>query len=354
MGEPQLRPARPTILLAGHDDAALTGRLVRLRLHEDQSGLSSCEATFENWGTVGGSVDYLYFGRDQLDFGKDLGVALNGTALFSGRITALEADFPDGAPPEVTVLAEDRFQDLRMTRRSRTFTQQSDAAVIRSIAGDHGLTASVDVNGPSHTVLAQLNQSDLAFVRERARACDAEVWLDDKTLRVVLHSKRSAGKVTYRYGAELSEFTVLADLAGQRSSLTVTGWDVSGKRALAERADDSALGAEIGSGQSGASLLGTALATRRETVATASPATSDEARARAEAMFRGDARRFVRGRGNVPADGKCRVGATVTLEGLGSLFSGAYYVTECTHTFDGQLGFRAEFVVERPALGRPR
>jgi phage protein D len=354
MADSRFRPARPTIRLGGKDSDALTERLVRLRLQEDQAGLSSCEATFENWGTVEGSLGYLYFGRGQLDFGKDLGVMLDQSTLFGGRITAIEAAFPDGAPPELTVLAEDRFQDLRMTRRSRTFSRQGDAAVIRSIAGEHGLTAEVDVTGPTHKVLAQLNQSDLAFIRERARACDAEVWLDDKTLRVVLHSKRRTGNVTYRYGRELTDFTVLADLAGQRSSVTVSGWDVAAKRALAERADDQALGAELGDGQSGASLLRTALATRKETVARTSPLGSDEARARAEAMFRRDARRFVRGRGIVQADGKCRVGATVRLEGLGPLFSGDYYVTECVHTFDSQLGFRVAFTVERPAIGRPQ
>jgi uncharacterized protein len=169
-----------------------------------------------------------------------------------------------------------------------------------------------------------------------------------------MHSRRRAGTVTYRYGSELTDFTVLADLAGQRSSVTVTGWDVAAKRALSEQADDQALGAELGNGQSGASLLGTALATRKETVARTAPLSGDEARARAEALFRRDARRFVRGRGTVPADGVCRVGAGVRLEGLGPLFSGQYYVTECTSTFDSQRGFQAAFTVERPALGRPR
>ena len=267
MADPRFRPARPRMSVGGRDAPPLTERLVRLRLQEDQAGLSSCEATFENWGPIGGTPGFLYFGRDQLDFGKELGVKLDQATLFTGRITALEAVFPDGAPPELTVLAEDRFQDLRMTRRSRTFIKQSDAAVMRSIAGEHGLTAQVDLSGPTHKVLAQLNQSDLAFVRERARASDAEVWLEDRTLHVALHSRRRTGTVTYRYGNQLSEFTVLADLAGQRSSVTVTGWDVSAKRALSERADDQVLGAELGSGLSGASVLGTALATRKETVA---------------------------------------------------------------------------------------
>ena len=76
------------------------------------------------------------------------------------------------------MLAEDRFQDLRMVRRSRTFEDVSDRDVIEQIAGEHGLTTDVDLDGPTYRVLAQVNQSDLAFLRERARAVDAELWLD--------------------------------------------------------------------------------------------------------------------------------------------------------------------------------
>jgi len=242
---------------------------------------------------------------------------------------------------------------MRMTRRTRTFTRQSDEQVIRSIAQDHGLTAQLDISGPTHVVLAQLNQSDLAFVRERARALDAELWMDDRTLHVAAHSRRRGQKTRIGYGNQLSRFTVLADLAMQRSSLRVTGWDVAGKRALSEQADDQSLGAEVGSADSGASVLKTALAERKETVAHASPRGSAEARAAAEAIYRRGARRFVRGTGSATVDANFRVGATVTVDGVGPLFSGDYYLAETTHLFDGVRGMRCEFVVERPGLGRP-
>ena len=32
--------------------------------------------------------------------------------------------------------------------------------------------------GPTYKTLAQVNQSDLAFMRERARSIDAELWMD--------------------------------------------------------------------------------------------------------------------------------------------------------------------------------
>jgi phage protein D len=353
MGEgSSIKPARPKIRLAGKDSASLTEGLTRLRIHEDQSGLFSCEATFGNWGPAGGNVGFLYFDRQTLEFGKELAVTLADTEIFSGRITGIEGSFPDGRSPEVTVLVEDRLQDLRMTRRTRTFADVSDADVARSIASDHGLTPEVDVSGPTHKVLAQLNQSDLAFLRERARAVDAEVWMSGKTLSVKAHARRNGGRLRFGYGNELLEFAVLADLAHQRSSVTVTGWDVAGKQALSERADDAAVTGELGGKDSGASVLKSALAERKDTVSHSVPLGSAEARARAEALFRGRARRFVRGHGTAQTDAKLRVGATVQLDGLGPLFSGDFYVTETTHRFDSEQGMRTELTVERPGLGR--
>jgi phage protein D len=353
MGEgSSFKPARPKIKIGGEESQSLTEGLIRLRIHEDQQGLYSCEATFGNWGPAGGNVGFLYFDRQKLEFGKDFGVALDGTTLFTGRITGIEGSFPDGHSPEVTVLAEDRFQDLRMTRRTRSFADVSDADVMRQIATDHGLTPELDATGPTHKLLAQLNQSDLAFLRERARAVDAELWIDDKTLKVKGHARRGGPRVRFGYGNELLEFTVLADLAHQRSSVTVSGWDVSGKQAVAEKADEAAVTSELAGNDSGASILKSALAERKENVANSIPYTSAEARARAEAIFRARARRFVRGHGVAQTDPKLHVGATVQLDGLGPLFSGDFYVAQAVHRFDGDLGMRTEFAVERPGLGK--
>src|SRR6185312_16453743 len=109
-------------------------------------------------------------------------IKLGQDPIFKGKIMALEAIFPEGQSPEISVLAEDRFQDLRMTRRTRTFSDVSDADVIKQIATDHGLTPEVNIPGPTYKVLAQVNQSDLAFIRDRARSVDAEVWMTGNTL----------------------------------------------------------------------------------------------------------------------------------------------------------------------------
>jgi phage protein D len=347
-----LRTARPTINIDGQDNAALEQGLMGLIIVETTSGLYRCEATFGNWGPRNGTIDFLYFDRQTLDFGKSFKIKLGHEVLFDGRITALEAHFGEARPPEIVVLAEDRFQDLRMARRTRNFNDVSDADVFNQIANDHGLSPSVSVNGPTYKVLAQINQSDLAFMRERARAIDAEVWMDGSTLNVKSHANRSGNPVELTQGGNLREFNVLADLSQQRTSVAVNGWDISGKSGLQYEATDSAISSELNGDTSGISILQSALGARKDALAHTVPLNSGEAQALAETYLKLTARRFVVGRGVAETDAKLRVGASVQISHVGPLFSGKYYLTEVKQLYDMALGLRTEFTAERPGLGQ--
>jgi hypothetical protein len=142
------------------------------------------------------------------------------------------------------------------------------------------------------------------------------------------------------YRNELREFSVLADLAGQRTSVVASGWDVASKKTVLHEADESIVKSELSDGESGASILLSKFGVRKETLVHTLPTDS--------------ARRFVSGFGVASCDARLRVGATVDLQNLGPLFSGAYYLSEVTHRFDGTHGLRTEFVAERPGLSAAR
>ena len=343
---------RPTITVAGNDNAKLVEGLLSMLIVENTSGLYRCEAMFGNWGEINNNIGFLHFDRSVLDFGKPFKVKLGTDTVFDGRITALEAHFPEGEAPQLNVLAEDRFQDLRMTRRTRTFMDSKDADVISKIASEHGLTANIDVTGPDYKVLAQINQSDLAFLRERARSIDAELWMDGSALHAQSHTARAGSTLEITYNEQLRSFSVLADLAEQRSSVSVSGWDVASKDVLQYTADESSVRGELNNGTSGASILVDKLGKRKESLVHTIPLSSDEAKAQAESYFKMSARRFVVGRGVADVNSQLRVGNQVNLKGLGPLFSGKYYLTEVMHLFDGVHGLRTEFTAERPGLGK--
>lgn len=344
-----LRAAKPTVAIDGERVPELEAGLLAYALADTLSGLASAEVTFGNWGGPDGP-GFRHFGRDRLEFGKEIRLALAGDPLFKGRITAIEADFPEGSAPRITVLAEDRLQDLRMTRRTRVFEQQSLADIARTIAGDHGLDPDIRLTDEARATIAQLNLSDLAFLDGEAGVLGAEVRIAQGRLTLDVAGRGTA--IPLRWSGTLRDFRASADLAGQRTAITAAGWDHGQKAAATHEATPAILASELEGGESGPALLERAFGERPDTLAHLAPATAAEARALAEAAMRTRARHFLSGEGTAETDPALRAGATVALSGLGPLFDGDWRLTAVTHLFDTQEGARSHIRCTRAGLGR--
>lgn len=346
--------ARPVMKIEDAPNHALTDSLEIMRVHEGRDMPATLELEIGNWGVRegGGGPGFLHFDRATLDFGKRIHVAVGVTTLFDGRITALEGVYPNGGAPRLVLFAEDELQVLRLTRRTRIFEDASDADIVRAVAADHRLEPEVDLPGSQHACVAQLDQSDLAFLRDRVRAVGGELWVRDGVLHAARRADRAGAGTPPRLalGRELSELRVRADLAHQATEVVVAGWDVAAAARIAEPAGDAVLGAESGGGETGAQVLERAFGARVQTVAAATPATTAEASERAAALFRARARRFVRGEGVCRAPVGLQVGRAVTLEGLGTPFSGDYQLVDVVHRYDHAYGLRSELTVERAVL----
>ncbi|MFQ6027668.1 MAG: phage late control D family protein [Dehalococcoidia bacterium] len=342
----------------GRPQPRLSAALVSLVVEENTDGLQHCEARFGNWGSVGANVDYFYFDRTLLEFGKEMSVTMGAgeseNEVFRGAISAIEGQFFSGEPPQIAVLAEDGAQDLRVTRRTRTFEDVTDAEVFEQIAGDHGLQSDIDLPGPTHKVVAQLNRSDLAFIRDRTQRLAGEVWVQGNTLHVKSRlSRQGNDNLSLQFNRGLMEFRATADTANQHTKVVVSGWDVQAKDTVSHEATASILSNELGNDQSGASVVSDVFGERVDRVARQEPANADEAQFVAEAIFRAQARRFVVGTGVARGDARIRVGRAIDLQGLGPLFAGNYYITEARHIFSRQSGggYITEFVAERAGIG---
>jgi len=344
------RPARPSLEIGGARRPELEASLIAMEITDSVDAIGWAEFTFGNWGGAD-QPGFQHFDRKVLEFGKTLVVKIDGGVLFEGRISAIVADFPDGGPPTIGVVAEDRLQDLRMTRRTRAFEKESLAGVARKIASDHKLTPKVNVQVATVPLIAQVNQSDLALLLDLARREDAQVWVKGAELHVA--AARPDDKVSLRWAGPLREFHVEADLAHQRSALVAGGWDVTTKAAAEHKAGASAVSGEVGSLDGGAAILGRAFAERVDTLAHGVARNAQEARAVAEAGYRQIARRFVSGRGVADTVPGLAVGAKLALSGLGKLFDGDYRATSVVHRYDNREGLRSEFACERPGLGKP-
>jgi uncharacterized protein len=296
-----------------------------------------------------------YLDGQVLDFGKRLEVSVgppgNERIVFAGLVSALEVSFMEGDVPHVTVRAEDELMKLRLTQRSATYRKMSDGDVARAVAGRHGLTPEIAAGGPTYDIIQQVNQSDLAFLRERARLVAAELWSLDGTLHFATRDQRAGIAVTLTRGNELQSVTIRADLAHQCSSVHVSGYDARQRAAIDAKAPASTIQAEIAGGRTGPQTLSHAFGDLDGRRVCDVPFGKVEARAFAEAEMLRRARRFVTVSGTTTGTPQLVVGSRVTLARCGKPFDGnGYYVTRIHHMFDLARGLRTSFEAERPTI----
>lgn len=347
----------PSIRIDGQPASGMSASLIAVSVEASVEGLSRCELTLGNWGPRRGSraPGYLWFDPDVVDLGSHLEVTL-GTGVrrgqvFSGVVTGLQARYPASTPPEVVVVAHDRFVDLLMTRRTRTFEDVTDAAVMASVASAHGLSVDVTPSGPTHRVVVQGNTSDLAFLRARTRFLDADLWLAGTTIQVRARSAREPLPTTWSPGSDLVSFEVSADLTGQRSAVHVSGYDRQTKDAFDARADQTAIAGELAGGKSGPTMVTEVFGDRVERVVHLAPDAAATAQALADERLRSTARRFVTATAVVEGDARARPGTRGSFAGLGPRFAGDYGIVGVRHTHDISHGYRSTLELERAGLG---
>jgi phage protein D len=357
MTETPVAVVSPVFLVEDELVRDLARDCVGLEISEGLAGLRTLDARFlaAGAGATGPPGPLLHVDGGTIDLGRRLRVALGPPSaqryVFDGHVSGMELVLDDGAPPVAGVLAEDVLMRLRMTRRMRTWTDATDAEIASAIAREHGLQADVEADGPRLDVVQQLNQSDLAFLRERARLIQAEIWGTGRTLHFRSRSSRDATAVTLVKGADLLSVRLRADLAHQRGEVTVTGYDAQGRKVIDERAGPDVVEAEAQGGRSGARLVTSALGTSATLRVREVALTSDEAKAwaRAEMLRRG--RGFVTASGTTIGTPDMVVGSRLRLEQVGEPFEGGgYYVTKVCHSFNQRRGLRTRFEAERPTL----
>lgn len=347
--------ALPTLRFNGQTDARASGLIQGMRMDESEGGMRALELELSNWAsTTDGNAELAFDAGGTVRLGVPIevysGEVLTPREIFRGHVTAMEHQQTRGQPPILRLCAEDALLAARMARRSRTFSNQSPADIVRAVAGDLGLTPVVTGLSSPTATWAQLDETDLAFLRRLLARFDADVQVVGAELHVSPRADVQRAQVSLDALADLRSIAICADLAEQVTAVHVRGWDAARGRAVSANVT-AAANPGPGQGRDGAGVLRDALGERPDNLGHLAVSGQDEAQALAEATFDRRARRFVRAIGVTEGNPNLRVGVRLRLSGLGTHFDNDYYVVHTRHCFDKQEGYRTEFTAECAYLG---
>jgi phage protein D len=347
--------ARPTLRIAGQADERASTLLTAMKMEESEGGMSTLELHITNWVATGnGRAELAFDASPALKLGAELGIYTGDEAtpreIFKGKVSALEMVCSYGQPPELVVLAEDALTAARRGRRSKVYSSMAPADVVKAIAGNLGLTPSVSGLTSPNGTWAQLNETDLSFLRRLLARFDADLQVVGTALQVSPRKDVSRGVIDLTLYSQLARVRICADLADQVTASTVSGWNAKDGSSVKGEANSIA-NPGPGQGKSGVAWANEVFGVRSEHLSTPVVASNDEARAVAEAALDQRARRFVRAEGTAEGNAQLRVGSSVRLAGISRQHDNTYYVVRACHLFDMKQGYRTEFSAECAYLG---
>ncbi len=344
--------AQPTIRVNGNVVDEARTLLISMEMHEQETGMSRLELRFTNVLPDSNGGATLAFENNTFDFGKEVAVYTGDenvpVEIFRGPITGIEAAFPEFAPPEFVVLAEDALRKAHFTRKTKFFDNLSVRDLLDQIGLKTGLTAG---NGPGTNAgpQMQMNESLLAFLRRIMARFDLDAQAVGPDLQCAERQNVRRNQVTLEMHSQLRQARVVADLADQVTEITVSGWNPK----QGQKVSASSSGRNLGPGQGrpGRQAFDNAFGARSEHIGHLAVATSDEARTLADAAFDQRARGFVTLHGVAEGNPQIRAGSHVTVNGLGRRFDNTYYVKRALHRYDLEEGYKTEFVGECAFVG---
>ena len=332
--------------------------LLRLDVEEGHLGLRTLTLHLHAVGpeSDGSSGSLSYLDGTTLGLGSVIDVNIGPPGgerhLFHGTVSALEVGFGEGQVPVVTVFAEDALMRLRLAESTTTYTDRTDAEIVEDVVRRHGLAADTSLDGPQYDLVQQWEESDLAFVRDRALRLDAELWVGlDEVVHLADRADRPGAELTLVQGNELVSIELRADLAHQRSRVTYRGWDDLLVEGVSAEANADVVRAEVDGGRLGPDAVGevfdpsTLSRSRRDVL------TSEAAQAYANAEMRRRARGFVTVEGTTSGTPDLVPGAQLELQRVGRPFEGpGYRCVHAHHSYDPETGYRTRFRAERPEM----
>jgi phage protein D len=354
-------------------DPESKGDVLELKVTMDLENLTHFDLTVNNWDDK--RLTFKYSDTTTFDLGNTVQVQMGYVPapgapkppgnvyagglipMVHGLITSMTPRFPESGPPTLVIGGEDRMVKLKDRKprdgEQKKFVNMTDSEIVQVIAARNSLGCKAQATTEKHDIVIQKNQDDAAFLMERAKRIDFDCFVDvdpdtgfDALYFQSPTDARDGSTVrvyVFEWGKSLINFSPALTLNRQVGKVTVKGWDPNTKSIIKYTAGPGDLPTS-GGGDNGPSAIQTRFQDREDIVVDQPVTSQQEAQALATALLRERAYNYLTASGQVIGLPDLRPGDNIDVQGLGTRFSGQYYVTKVEHTL-GSSGYLTSFEV---------
>jgi phage protein D len=286
--------------------------------------------------------------------------------MFLGEVTGVEASFPNGGMPTMSLVAHDLLHRLSQGSSARGFGPLADALVVMILSAENRLMSAVE---PGITAISAVltaenvfkgtgtkqcargeGQSDLELLAEIAKTYDADFWVDGDILYLSRFiNKDSSPRLTLTWGDSLLDFnphvSTVGQVAGVSMKFTLREIPLSFLVTMFYDFDKESVGMSVVPGEAAAgakAFSGPSFTIIDQPIS--SPVDIANSALIILRTLREKLNKRLTGRGSAVGNPRIRAGAMIRIEGVGPDFSGDYRVANASHSLSTG-GYKTSFEV---------
>ncbi|AFY54245.1 phage protein D [Rivularia sp. PCC 7116] len=341
------------ILIQGKSlSSGIKADLVSVTVSEDLEAPSMFELQLVTWDLV--KQEMTWVDDKTFDIGNEVEIQMGYEqeikTVMVGEITGLEPEYTQDANPILVVRGHDLRHRLLRGHHTKSFLQMKDSDVVSQIARSRGLTPKVTDSKVKLEYILQHNQTDWEFLQERAGRIGYEVMVDNKTLFFRPHNNSKSKISTLTYGEGLQEFLPRLSTLSQVHKFEVRGWIPQEKKEIVGNASVGKEAGLMGGSTSGAKTVKKAFGESSYTIVNQAVSSKAEADGMALGQFQNGLLSYITGEGSCQGNPDLRAGKVIEIAGVGTRFSGIYYITSAKHIYSRNQGYQTSFTVKRNAI----
>jgi uncharacterized protein involved in type VI secretion and phage assembly len=290
-----------------------------------------------------------------IDIGKEveIGTALDteteasasaGT-LIKGEITAIEPLFSVEGQTYLRVRGYDKSHRLHLGRKTKTYLNMKDSDIVTKVAQECGLQSEVEQTTPEYPYVIQYNQTSMEFLLSRAELIGYRVdCVDGKLIFKKNSSLPSTGGVKLEYGVNMLSFEPRWSTGHKANQVTARVWDPVKKEVIVSQKSTGSALAQGGLGKAPGSVVQSKFSEAVEILINLRAVEAGSAAMIAQARMDDLDLEFVQAEGKCLGDPGVLAGKKIAIEGVGTRFSGSYFVTSALHVYNWE-GYRTHFTI---------
>jgi Rhs element Vgr protein len=277
--------------------------------------------------------------------------------IFCGVVVKQAIRIASDSASNLVVTCKHKAVTMTFNKQEAQFTGKTDSDIIKSITGNYGLAATVDVTSNTNEVIFQKQSTDWDFILSRAEYYGYVISFDGEN--IIIGQPKVDGDALLRvaFGESILSFNAELNAERQPTALQTSGWDIKNQVLLKVSASEPTLNAQ---GNLAAKALSTKLSQMQLNLTNNTPLTQADLKSWADGSLLKMRLAALKGNVNFNGSASAKVNSLIQLEGVGDRFNGNAYLSAVTHTLENgtwissvKFGLETRFAFEKPGFSYP-